>query len=162
MFPCVYLMFPGPSRSLQHHWPPWQPVSVRGWRPQVVPHWHICEERRGWAQLRCSRCSRPDNPDGFCGQIKWSVRDHIILCFWEHLIGCFFTLYLFKLLFPLHQFCWKSSIYFWRKLKLFSCCGVFIVTVLSINEYTPFEKYHIKQYLNEHKNNFQNVEYIQV
>jgi len=24
--------------------------------------------------------------------------------------------------------------------------------VLSINEYTPFEKYNFKQYLNEHKN----------
>ena len=33
-------------------------------------------------------------------------------------------------------------------------------SVLSINEYTPFEKYHFKQYLNEHKNYFQNVEYI--
>ena len=33
-----------------------------------------------------------------------------------------------------------------------------IVTVLIVNEYTPFEKYHFKQYLNEHKNNFQNVD----
>ena len=32
-------------------------------------------------------------------------------------------------------------------------------TVLSVNEYTSFEKYHFKQYLNEHKNNLQNVEY---
>ncbi len=31
-------------------------------------------------------------------------------------------------------------------------------TVLSINEYTPFEKYNFKQYLNEHKNHFQNVD----
>ncbi len=31
-------------------------------------------------------------------------------------------------------------------------------TVLSVNEYTPFEKYHFKQYLNEHKNHFQNVD----
>ena len=36
------------------------------------------------------------------------------------------------------------------------------VTVLSVNEHTPFEQYHIKQYLNEHKNYFPNVEYIQV
>ena len=28
-----------------------------------------------------------------------------------------------------------------------------IHTALSINEYTPFEKYHFKQYLNKHKNN---------
>ena len=35
-------------------------------------------------------------------------------------------------------------------------------TVLSVNEYTPFKKYHFKQHLNEHKNNFQNVEYMQV
>ncbi len=33
-----------------------------------------------------------------------------------------------------------------------------IYTVLSVNEYTPFEKYHFKQYLNEHKNIFQNVD----
>ncbi len=31
-------------------------------------------------------------------------------------------------------------------------------TVLSVNEYTPFEKYNFKQYLNEHKNHFQNVD----
>ncbi len=31
-------------------------------------------------------------------------------------------------------------------------------TVLSVNEYTPFEKLHFKQYLNEHKNHFQNVD----
>ena len=31
-------------------------------------------------------------------------------------------------------------------------------TVLSINRYTPFEKYYFKQYLNAHKNNFQNVD----
>ncbi len=29
--------------------------------------------------------------------------------------------------------------------------------MLSVNEYTPFEKYN-KQYLNEHKNHFQNVD----
>ena len=33
------------------------------------------------------------------------------------------------------------------------------ITVLSVNEYTPFEKYHFKQYVNEHRTNFQNVEY---
>ncbi len=33
-------------------------------------------------------------------------------------------------------------------------------TVLSVNEYTPFEKYNFKQYLNEHKNHFQNVDKI--
>ena len=33
-------------------------------------------------------------------------------------------------------------------------------TVLSVNECTPFEKHHFKQYLNEHKNNLQNFEYI--
>ncbi len=27
-------------------------------------------------------------------------------------------------------------------------------TVLSVNEYTPFEKYNFKQYLNEHKKTF--------
>ncbi len=26
-----------------------------------------------------------------------------------------------------------------------------LYTVLSVNEYTPFEKYNFKQYLNEHK-----------
>ncbi len=31
-------------------------------------------------------------------------------------------------------------------------------TVLSVNEYTPFEKLHFKQYLNEHKNFFQNFD----
>ncbi len=31
-------------------------------------------------------------------------------------------------------------------------------TVLSVNEYTPFEKYNFKHYLNEHKNHFQNVD----
>ncbi len=31
-----------------------------------------------------------------------------------------------------------------------------IYTVLSVNEYTPFEKYNFKQYLNE--NHFQNVD----
>ncbi len=31
-------------------------------------------------------------------------------------------------------------------------------TVLSVNEYTPFEKYNFTQYLNEHKNIFQNVD----
>ncbi len=35
---------------------------------------------------------------------------------------------------------------------------VYIYTVLSVNEYTPFEKKHFKQYLNEHKNIFQNVD----
>ncbi len=29
--------------------------------------------------------------------------------------------------------------------------------VLSINVFTPFEKYNFKQYLNEHKKHFQNV-----
>ncbi len=33
-----------------------------------------------------------------------------------------------------------------------------IYTVLSVNEYTPFEKYNFKQFLNEHKNIFQNVD----
>ncbi len=33
-----------------------------------------------------------------------------------------------------------------------------LYTVLSVNEYTPFEKYNFKQYLNEHKNHFQNVD----
>ncbi len=32
------------------------------------------------------------------------------------------------------------------------------ILVLSVNEYTPFEKYNFKQYLNEHKNRFQNVD----
>ncbi len=31
-------------------------------------------------------------------------------------------------------------------------------TVLSVNDYTPFEKYNFKQYLNEHKKHFQNVD----
>ncbi len=31
-------------------------------------------------------------------------------------------------------------------------------TVLSVNEYTPFEFFFFKQYLNEHKNHFQNVD----
>ncbi len=35
-----------------------------------------------------------------------------------------------------------------------------IYTVLSVNEYTPFEKSNFKQYLNEHKNHFQNVDKI--
>ncbi len=35
---------------------------------------------------------------------------------------------------------------------------IYIHTVLSLNEYTPFEKSHFKQYLNEHKNIFQNVD----
>ncbi len=34
----------------------------------------------------------------------------------------------------------------------------YLNTVLSVNEYTPFEKYNFKQYLNEHKNHFQNVD----
>ncbi len=33
-----------------------------------------------------------------------------------------------------------------------------IYTVLSVNEYTPFENTFFKQYLNEHKNHFQNVD----
>ncbi len=33
-----------------------------------------------------------------------------------------------------------------------------IYTVLSVNKYTPFEKYNFKQYLNEHKNHFLNVD----
>ncbi len=47
-----------------------------------------------------------------------------------------------------------------RKWKgLFHCCVcVYIYTVLSVNEYTPFEKYNFKQYLNEHKKHFQNVD----
>ncbi len=35
---------------------------------------------------------------------------------------------------------------------------IYIYTVLSVNEYTPFEKYNFKQYLNEHKTHFQNVD----
>ncbi len=35
---------------------------------------------------------------------------------------------------------------------------IYIYIVLSVNEYTPFEKYNFKQYLNEHKNHFQNVD----
>ncbi len=35
---------------------------------------------------------------------------------------------------------------------------IYIYIVLSVNEYTPFEKSHFKQYLNEHKNIFQNVD----
>ncbi len=34
----------------------------------------------------------------------------------------------------------------------------YIYTVLSVKEYTPFEKYNFKQYLNEHKKHFQNVD----
>ncbi len=41
---------------------------------------------------------------------------------------------------------------------LFVCMHVYVCTVLSVNEYTPFEKLHFKQYLNEHKNHFQNVD----
>ncbi len=34
-----------------------------------------------------------------------------------------------------------------------------LYTVLSVNEYTPFEKYNFQQYLNEHKKiYFQNVD----
>ncbi len=36
--------------------------------------------------------------------------------------------------------------------------SIVIYTVLSVNEYTPFEKYNFKQYLNEYKNHFQNVD----
>ncbi len=39
-------------------------------------------------------------------------------------------------------------------------CDVWAYTVLSVNEYTPFEKYNFKQYLKEHKNHFQNVDKI--
>ncbi len=37
------------------------------------------------------------------------------------------------------------------------CVCVYVCTVLSINKYTPFEK-DFNQYLNEHKNNFQNFD----
>ncbi len=46
-------------------------------------------------------------------------------------------------------------------LQLLQLCFNFFwvqYTVLSVNEYTPFEKLHFKQYLNEHKNIFQNVD----
>ncbi len=36
--------------------------------------------------------------------------------------------------------------------------NIHVHTVLSLNEYTPFEKLNFKQYLNEHKNHFQNVD----
>lgn len=73
MSPHVCLMFPGPSRSLQHYRPPWRPVSVWGRRPQVVPHRYLREEGRGRAQLRRSGCSGPDHPDGLWRQIKHSL-----------------------------------------------------------------------------------------
>ncbi len=41
---------------------------------------------------------------------------------------------------------------------LFVDVHIYIYTVLSVNEYTPFEKYNFKQYLNEHKKHFQNVD----
>ncbi len=37
-------------------------------------------------------------------------------------------------------------------------CNNYIYTVLSVNEYTPFESNIFKQYLNEHKDIFQNVD----
>ncbi len=43
-----------------------------------------------------------------------------------------------------------------KGLKYFTLC--LRNTVLSVNEYTPFEKLNFKQYLNEHKNIFQNVD----
>ncbi len=45
-----------------------------------------------------------------------------------------------------------------KYLYLCLCLQLSIYTVLSVNEYTPFEKYNFKQYLNEHKNHFQNVD----
>ncbi len=38
------------------------------------------------------------------------------------------------------------------------CQDNILKSVLNVNEYTPFEKYNFKQYLNEHKNFFQNVD----
>lgn len=64
--------FPGPSRILQHHWSPRGSVSVRGRGPQVVPHRHVCEERRGGAQLGCAGRPGPDRPDGLWQQMKHS------------------------------------------------------------------------------------------
>ncbi len=43
-----------------------------------------------------------------------------------------------------------------KSIKNVSRIGLY--TVLSVNEYTPFEKYNFKQYLNEHKEHFQNVD----
>ncbi len=49
-----------------------------------------------------------------------------------------------------------SVIYFCH--LIFIYIYIYIYTVLSVNEYTPFEKYNFKQYLNEHKKHFQNVD----
>ncbi len=43
-------------------------------------------------------------------------------------------------------------------LVLYLCFVTSDLTVLSVNEYTPFEKYNLKQYLTEHKKHFQNVD----
>ncbi len=40
--------------------------------------------------------------------------------------------------------------------NIYAC--VYIYTVLSVNEYTPFNELNFKQYLNEHKTHFQNVD----
>ncbi len=40
---------------------------------------------------------------------------------------------------------------------MYVCVYIYIYIVFSVNEYTPFEKYNFKQYLNEHKL-FQNVD----
>ncbi len=50
----------------------------------------------------------------------------------------------------------KQKLFVQSKLKHNNVCLI-RYTVLSVNEYTPFEK-HFKQYLNEHKNIFQNVD----
>ncbi len=55
------------------------------------------------------------------------------------------------------------SMFLLNKINTCDCNSIynvtfFLITVLSVNEYTPFEKYNFKQYLNEHKNHFQNVD----
>ncbi len=52
---------------------------------------------------------------------------------------------------------WQYKCIAWMHCKSLWIKASAICTVLSVNEYTPFEKYNFKQYFNEHKNIFQNV-----
>lgn len=119
----LLLMFPGPSRSLQHHRPPWRPVSVRGRRPQVVPHRHPRQEGTGRARLRHSGRSGPDHPDGLWRQIKYTL---LSVCQRLSLNPVFFWLFA-----PFHLTVfttpgWMEVFYlFMRKIKLlFFCFGI--------------------------------------
>ncbi len=81
----------------------------------------------------------------------------IILCRTDFILFC---VHIYLVTYLCMYVCMYIYIYIYIYVYIYIYIYIYIYThtVLIVNEYTPFKKYNFKQYLNEHKNYFQNVD----